>query len=167
VPVPPSKISLPSPIIVSLPPSPLSVSTPRPPVSVSSPRPPVIVLTLLSPVRSSLKSEPFKFSIEIMVSLPSPVAVPARRSAVIPIVANEKSQVSEPFPPLIVSSPAPPTIKSSPSPAIRVFAPASPVRVSSRSVPMTFSILRSVSLPWPVALSVTRFTITPEVVDAE
>ena len=63
--------------------------------------------------------------------------------------ANEA--VSVPVPPLSVSFPVPP---------FRILSFPSPVMLSASAKPRTFSMPQSVSVPWPVAVPVERFTVT-------
>ena len=114
---------------------------------------------LPSPVRLSAKLVPIRFSMPFSVTLPksAPLAVPAKRSAVTPLVAApEKSAVSPTTvlaPPISVSPPAVPTSTSSPPLPSMVLVRASPVRTSFRFEPVSFSKLTALVWPKPPAVS--------------
>src|SRR6266545_1184092 len=135
VPIPPSRVSVPS--------SPVRVSSPSLPDRVSLPAKPCRTLGNASPVRLSVNRLPFRFSIPVMVSVPSPVAVPVVKLAVTALWENAYERVSVPVLPSKLSFPG---VENN------TFGPASPVRVSSCREPSRSSMLASVSVPSPAAV---------------
>ncbi len=101
-------VSLPPPPSIVSSPSPASMmSSPSPALMESDPGPPVMVLALASPTTTCPPLRKTMFSKPEMVSLPSPVTVPVRKSMWIGFEVV-KTTVSTPSPPMRVSSPAPP-----------------------------------------------------------
>ena len=127
-----------------------SASLPAPPARTSFPAPPTRALSCESPTIRSLPAPPLTFSMFSRASLPSPVANPVFRSTFRSLPVSNAT-VSVPAPPSMLSLPAPPQIS---------LLPASPTSTSSNGEPITDPKPITVSEPSPVAVWISRFTLT-------
>ena len=105
----------------------------RRPLRRSFPARPVSTFGTSLPVKRSAKSDPVRFSTSKKVSLPSPVAVLAVRSAVTPAAEEAYETRSTPASPLSWSLPGPPKSTSSPTHPSRKSFPGPPTIVSPTS----------------------------------
>ena len=129
-------VSTPSPPLrISSPFPPLRVSEPSSPFRVSFPSPPIKLLSLLFPVTESSPPPAFTFSIEIKISLPSPVSCLLSKPRSIWFADELNTAVSCPPPPFNKSFPSPPIRASLPFPPYKLSSPSPPSKVLFRLFP--------------------------------
>ena len=123
----------------SSPAPPSRTSSPPLPSKISLPRPPSMILADPLPVIVSLPDPSTTFSILSRVSSPicPPALTPEARLTVVFDELFDKSNVSDPLPPIISSSPAPPSMVSSPALPKMISSSAPPTILSSAEVPAT------------------------------